>query len=152
MEYDLDIKEVNAVCNPKEPEWINSATISGRLIIKKELCPNSLTILQSGFTDSEELKLICEAQSCGTDEEKLILDDPLVYTWDDDDAGGSFPLGNTGPCVLYKAPPDPKKVLIKLNVKDSGTQFPDGAIDDKDYTEITQSLDLTEINVNEKGK
>jgi hypothetical protein len=151
--YNEDFEEKEAkLCKPKDPEWKKDTPIAGTITIQKELCPESLTILKAAYSDNDKLKMVCEAETCGKDEEEIDMNDPLQFTWNDGGAGGSFPLGNTGPCVLYKAPTDPKKVTININVRDSGTQAKDDVKNDRDDNEVKQLLDLTEINVGENAK
>jgi len=151
--YNDDFKEKESkLCKPKDPEWKKAADINGTLTVQKIICPEAMTIFKAAYHDNDKLKLKCEAESCGKDEEEMELNDPLKFTWNDGGAGGSFPLGNTGPCVLYKGPSDEKNINIKVNVKDSGTQYNDKSKDGNEKTETKKLLDLAEINVNEEDK
>ena len=151
--YDDDFKEKEAdLCKPKDPEWKKDKPIDGTIVVKEVLCPKSLTILESAFADTDKLKLVCEAASCGKDDEEIDLNDPLKYVWDDGGAGGVFPFGNTGPCVLYQAPDTTIKVTLKAKVTDSGTQATDDPKDKKGNSNIKQLLDLTEVNSDQVKK
>ena len=151
--YDDDVKpQSGEYCLPRAPEWKKNADIKGSITVKPELCPGALTILKADFTDDDKLKIVCEAETCGIDDAELTLNDPLHFTWDDGGAGGAFPLGNKGACVLYQAPDVVKTVTIRARIKDSETQFTDQKSPEVKNSEIRQLLDLTAINVNERGK
>ncbi len=139
-------------CNPVDHVWEQGSEISGSLSVVDSLCPAAYTILSATHRDDDILRIKCKARSCGEDERELTLDDPLIYTWEDGGAGGSFPLGNTGQCVLYRAPSEvDRAITFTAKVRDSGTQFTDPEKRETDNSRVRPMFDLTEINVGTTG-
>jgi hypothetical protein len=145
------LETAGAKCLPLTPEWKMHEPIKGKLDILTDICPDGMAILKADYTDTDSLYLVCQAADCGRDTVKQTPEDPLRFVWDDGGAGGRFPLGNTGPYVLYKASQDtlPVQVTFTVSITDSGKQFAD-AKEPKKETKTAQRkklLDLAEINV-----
>jgi hypothetical protein len=153
-QYDEDCEEKEAEdCNPEPEEWKKGKEIDGKLAIADTLCPNALAILRADYTDNDLLKLTCKALTCGEDWEEFPLNDPLLYTWSDGGAGGSFPLGSNGKYVLYKAPPDSSKSFqFQVNIDDSGTQYDDKEKKPQKPGQVEKLLDLVAVNTNQTGR
>lgn len=143
-----------AKCLPLAPEWKMHQPITGSIDILSEICPGGMTILKASYADTDSLYLVCQAAECGRDTVKQIQEDPLTYVWDDGGAGGRFPLGNTGPDVLYLASADAATATVTLSVAitDSGKQYNDAKGSPRKETRTLtrrKILDLEEINVTE---
>ena len=140
-------------CNPVDPKWEAGSTIDGKLDIVNDVCPGSYTILKAEYRDDDLLTLKCKAKSCGEDEEKLTLNDPLIYAWSDGGAGGTFPFGKQGKYVLYQAPADTGKVItFHVTVTDSRTQYKDPEKQPTDQAKTRQLLRLASIDIKVKGR
>jgi hypothetical protein len=89
----------------------------------------------------------------GEDEDKLTLNDPLIYAWNDGGAGGTFPFGKQGKYVLYQAPADTGKTInFQVKVTDSRTQYKDQEKQPTDQAKTRQLLDLASIDIKIKGR
>jgi hypothetical protein len=86
---------------------------------------DEVVLLKAMHTDTDELSIKCENTICDLlPEVDYPLEDPLALTWDDQGAGGTFPLGNTGRCVVY-VPPQKDDVSIRCVPQDLIVRDPD---------------------------
>jgi hypothetical protein len=151
--YDDDFEEKQSqLCKPVDLLWEKGADINGTITVQQTICPEAITVLKAEYSDNDNLTLKCKADACGEDIETLPEDDPLHFTWNDSGAGGLFPLGNTGHCVLYIAPEKEKNATIRVKINDSGTQFTDPGKNDNSNMDVKKILDLKEINVEGQAK
>jgi hypothetical protein len=92
--------------------------ISGTIMVYNMAYRNEPIILKATHVDTDELTIKCERTVClERPEFDYPLPDPLTFTWSDQGAGGTFPLGNIGRGVVY-IPPPRDEVTIKCDVKD----------------------------------
>ncbi len=151
--YDDDFEEKQSqLCVPVDPVWEKGPDISGSLIVQQTICPEAMTLLRANHSDNDDLTLKCKAEACGEDVEILHEDDPLHIVWNDSGAGGYFPLGNSGPVVLYIAPPKETNATLRAKIRDSGTLFNDPDKDENSGVEVKKLLNLKEINVEGSAK
>ncbi len=151
--YDDDFEEKQSqLCVPLEPLWEKGKDITGSLIVQQTICPEAMTLLQANYGDNDDLTIKCKAKACGEDTEILHEDDPLHFVWNDSGAGGSFPLGNSGPVVLYLAPPKETNATLRVNIRDSKTQFIDPEKNENRTMEGKKLLNLKEINTEGNAK
>jgi TANFOR domain-containing protein len=133
-------------CFPADEEWISNGPIDGALTLPANVQVSQITILTASAKDPDELKIFCTSEKCGNPNEKISLSEPLVYTWSDGGAGGSFPIGVLGSSVLYLAPAEPKEITITCEIKDHGTHRAASGETKKLEGKITARDALTEMN------
>lgn len=134
-------------CQPKREVWLAAKAIQGNMVIPDKICPKAIIPLEADYSDLDNVRLECVAKDCGNDRKDFSADDPVIYTWSDGGAGGSFPMGNSGSRVMYIAPDKPKKIAFELTVRDSGTQHTDTQSQTNQGNESTMLFDLTAVNV-----
>ena len=102
-------------------------------------------LLKATHTDTDELTIKCEKTVCiEPPEQDYPIPDPLAFTWDDQGAGGTFPLGNTGRCVVY-IPPKKDTVTVQCVPMDLIVRDPDAReTADQPVAEIV--IDLTKCD------
>jgi len=99
--------------------------IAGTIVVYTMSYVNEPIILKATHVDTDELTIKCEHSVCLLRPEfDYPLPDPLTFTWDDQGAGGTFPLGNVGRGVVY-IPPKKDQVTIKCEVKDLVVRDPE---------------------------
>lgn len=115
--------ELKGTCIPGEDIWIAPDGITASLSVPRVIPAGQMVLLQCTGTDPDHVEIQCTSNGCGNPKKLIDLDDPLVCSWDDGGAGGSFPLGATGSSVIYIAPADATKktVTFTCKIKDSGT-------------------------------
>ena len=121
--------------------------ITGSIRVYNMAYRNEPIILKATHVDTDELTIQCTRTVCLMRPEfDYSLPDPLVFTWSDQGAGGTFPLGNVGRSVVY-IPPAKEEVTIQCEVKDL-------VIRDRDVKEQEQQpiarvvIDLTKCDRN----
>ncbi|MFC2083175.1 hypothetical protein ACFLSG_03960 [Candidatus Bipolaricaulota bacterium] len=99
--------------------------ISGTILLYTMAYVGEPILLKATHTDNDELTIKCEQTICIEPPEiDYSLQDPLAFTWDDQGAGGQFPLGNTGRGVVY-IPPRKDNVTIQCTPQDLIVRDPD---------------------------
>ena len=92
--------------------------IAGSIMLYSMAFVNEPVLLKATHVDTDELTIKCERTICIEHPEvDYPLPDPLAFVWDDQGAGGQFPLGNTGRCVVY-IPPQKDGVTIHCKPTD----------------------------------
>lgn len=106
--------------------------LSATMNIPDKLCEGEISLLSANVSDIDKMTMTCSSTlGCINPLPlDLFIPDPLSLTWSDCGAGGSFPLGNAGPCVAYLAPPDKTDIVIQVTannlvVDDGGVVFED---------------------------
>ncbi len=92
--------------------------IAASILVYPMAYTDEAMLLKALHTDTDELAIRCENTVCDLRPEiDYPLEDPLELTWDDQGAGGTFPLGNVGRSVVY-VPPQKDDVTVRCVPKD----------------------------------
>jgi len=117
-------------CIPKMA-WLPGGAIKAEVLrCPDEVCAGDHVVLSAGGTDTDLLELKClatGARCSASDFETLSVGDVLQYEWTA--TRGSFPLGNKGETVVWRAPQESGQVEFTLKARDIGRQY-----DDEDVT------------------
>lgn len=134
--YDVDVAERSAEdCNPITEKWDLERPIRAAPISPICMCPGQLYLIEAILGNPQDLDTLilkCTSEDCGDVEEAVACEDPLTLAWDDNGAGGSFPFGNVGQCVIYRAPTQGKEIRFTCSIDDSGRQGDDSPITEED--------------------
>lgn len=108
-------------------KWENPSPIEAEIIEIPQIlaCGESIKLRVSG-TDTDKLVIWCQGENCDNSVKEMDLSDPLSYQWSASE--GSFPAGNKGETIIFKAPISPRKVSFTVTVTDSKKQYQDDPV------------------------